>query len=525
MNTIRSNLFVLNVFLVLLSTGCRPDAGTAAPGKDTSLPPVTFTQPWNPSATKTASNTRLAASSTSSETRTLPPPRTPPPTQTKTSRPTHIPTPTRGLPPTITLSPKEECPPPTYEKVDIQFSEDIWGYGPQILDYFRAYGDRTGLKEQFERMGKTIEEPVKEEPGKTRAVFFPDRVDFTEADVTGDTVKETLIILKQYDGRGLGQYEYYELIVFVVRCRNRQYTLTSLNTFEAPHFQMIDGNLGNLEIRDLDADGIQEILLITSGMEQGSNPWMFYPTFELEIYGWDGNTFQGVPPFALGFIVTAIPEIWDIDGNGTQEILVTSEWPIHECGEGPRGQWRFVYMWNGDKFVEMWRDPGDPVYRFQAAFAGDYYTTIALYDRAEASYRKAVGDPSLRRFDFPEWAEENFGRSCGGVSDPSEAQRIAAYARLRLLELLVFLRKTAVAESEWKFMTENPREADPGYAYSRLADAFWRAYSENHDLGEACSAVRSAAEQNTRAVFDWMEYGTYNLGPTPETICPFIANS
>ena len=101
-------------------------------------------------------NTGMAASPTQSETRTLPPTHTPFPTETKTTRPTHIPTPTRGLPPTITFSP-ETCPPPTYEKVNIQYSGDIWDYGPQILEYFRAYGDRGDLGLSLRRLGKSAQ--------------------------------------------------------------------------------------------------------------------------------------------------------------------------------------------------------------------------------------------------------------------------------------------------------------------------------------------------------------------------------
>ncbi len=217
---------------------------------------------------------------------------------------------------------------------------------------------------------------------------------------------------------------------------------------------------------------------------------MFYPCFELEIYGWDGKSFKRIPMY-FDFIITEIPEIRDIDGNGTQEILLASEWPLHECREGPRGRWRFVFMWNGEEFVEMWRDPGDPVYRFQAAFFGDYYVGIALYDRAEASYHRAISDPSLRQFDFRKWAKD-IGLGCGGVTEPGESERIAAYARLRLLELLVFLQKMDAAEMQWAYVHDHYRESTPGYPYARLADTFWGAYTSSHLLGEACSAVRSA---------------------------------
>jgi hypothetical protein len=108
------------------------------------------------------------------------------PSSTKTAIPTHRPTPTRGLPPTATRGPKEECPPLINEKADIQFAENISDYGPQILDYFRAMGDRAELEQQLERLGRYEARTKNNETGEKEKIFEPNIALFTEADVTGD---------------------------------------------------------------------------------------------------------------------------------------------------------------------------------------------------------------------------------------------------------------------------------------------------------------------------------------------------
>jgi hypothetical protein len=524
MNSLRN---ISSLLILSLLFGCGPIAGTVPPAKGTSGPYITFPRTWTPTATKTATaGTGIAASPNESETPIINSTETPYPTQTKTSRPTGIPTPTRGLPPSLTSAPREECPPPTYAKVEIHYETLTEDYGSQILEYFRAYGDRTGLEEQLERLGQTVEKTVDGKTGEKQLVFFPNRVDFSEADVTGDGVKETLIILLTYSGEGVGQpYDYYEAEVFIVGCRNRQYTLYSLNIYQAPHYQMLEYSHNILDLQDLNADGIPEILLITSGMQQGSNPTEFFPSFEMEIYEWDGKDFPGYHIY-IPYVITTVPEVRDMDGNGTKEILLPLFRERKDCKRGPEIDWKMVLMWNGKEYAEMWDDPGEPEYRFQAAFFADYYVQIALYDRAEKLYRRAVLDPSLKKFSLHEWGREP-GYSCDDYedTDPGEAQRIIAYARFRLLELNAFLEDLAAAESGAVYLSENYREGMNGYPYAVLGIAFWEAYQVDHRIEDACAAVRREAAQQSDVVFDPLYYGKANPGPTMDTICPFSSGS
>jgi tetratricopeptide (TPR) repeat protein len=501
----------ISSFLILVILfGCRPDAGTAAPAKDTSLPQVTFPQPWTPTATRTATNTGMAASPTQSETRTLLPTRTPLPTETKTTHPTHIPTPTRGLPPSLTPGPKEECPPPTNSNAEIIFSAVMTGYGPQILEYIRAHGDRAGLEEELEKIGINRERIVDQETGEKGMVFVPNTAEFSEADVTGDQAKEIIVILQQQRSLPTGLPS---MGIFIVGCREHQFQL--LGNFEFPFYWGTEKFTKLLDILDLNANGIAELVVSCGDIVHGDGVYI-----STEVLEWSGTGFRWLmhggasDPNGWGNVsLNEMAELRDIDGNGTTEVLLAR----HDyCGE-TETCWKGVYMWDGEYFGYVWNDPGDPVYRFQAAFYADYYSSIGLYDRSEALYRRAIVESSLKSYYSYGWRI----KGKGGM-DPDEPRRIIAYARFRLLELLVYLHKMGAAESHWQFIAANYPETVPGYRYAMLARFFWEAYQAGGNIGEACAAVKEEAARNPEEILDYLNYGEYQVrGPTLDNICPF----
>ncbi len=167
----------------------------------------------------------------------------------------------------------------------------------------------------------------------------------------------------------------------------------------------------------------------------------------------------------------------------------------------------------------MAADPRLAEYRFQAAFNGDFFTGLSPADpKTEAAYRRAIDDPALKAFSFAEWG----GTACAGVpGEPDEPQRIAAYARFRLLELLTFLKKPEAAAQEWQYISDNYEEDSPGYRYASLANTFWEAFLKSHYIDDGCAAVKAEAAEFSGEVFGPLNYGLNNPGPTMDTICPF----
>jgi hypothetical protein len=477
--------------------GCSPAGGIPA-GKQTeslSLSPSRM-------ATSTAAPSAIKTIPRNSP--TISPTLIPTPSQTNTTRPTTIPTPTRGLLPSLTPAPKEECPPPTHEKTDIRFEYDVSSYGTQIVDYFRATGDRAGLDEQLEKVGGNP----------------PNNIAFTEADVTGDQVKETLIIVKQKTTMGL--IGTIDMAVFVVGCRDHQYQLLSGEN----DFYLTGADpekSGVLDILDINADGIQEIILWDIYYWHSAHAdWSFF----FDILEWNGNTFHTLFEEVERShgrkwmeVMNDRLKLQDVDNNGTTDVLIP-DWSGFTCGFGPVKITKNIYMWDGAYYRYMWTDQGKPYFTFQAAFAGDYYSTVGLYDKADHSYRRAIEDPGLQPYVF-----DNYECSDTRPWNPPSPDYVLGYARFRLVELLAFLGKDVESEYQLTQLEVNFPNSALGHQYATLAGVFWSAFSPKKDIDGACAAVREEAARRPNEIFDPLYFGYQDPGPTLDTICPFHSGS
>lgn len=461
---------------------------------------------------------------------TLSPSRTPTPTGTKVPpspsltrspttvpynfSPTPLPTPTRGLPPTATLSPKETCPPPMHAQVNIQFSDNPLDYGPQILQYISAIGGVSGIKEQIEKFGRTWSNG-----------YFADQAYSTEDDVTGDTVKDYVIVVNQY----LDQKDYgkdYEpagyTAIFVIGCQSDEYVGLYQNALRSLgwgiDYQLNPKQDNPITIKDFNLDGIQEILY--------SMLYEFDHMFSVrsDLLEWNGSSFHSLAVDQRRLLISdTVPGFQDVDNNGTIELLLRED-PLgyrHECDEGP---WRYsydIYMWDGAYYRYMWTDPGIPVYRFQAAFDGDYYAAVGLFDKSEALYKKSIKDPALKSYSYQVWVAEAMGAYCslGIETEPNEPQWITEYARFRLLELHVAMNDIGAAWYDWKFIFGVYSFDSP---YASLAGSFWQNYLSSGNITDACLAIKQVATLNKKDIFDrFSSYGFFNPGPTVDNICPF----
>jgi len=517
------------VFLIVLLFGCggqeaRSTSVLPFPTNGKAIDSFPLSPVWTETATAfLPSAPTLSPTATATQakrptrTETLPP--------TQPALPTARPTPTLGLLPSATLGPAETCPPPTYAKVNIHFAQNIRDYGSEILEYIRANGDRAGLEKQFEKFGGNDEE-VNKITGKSEAVFIPDRIYFTEADVNGDLSKEIIITIKQIS---IISSWLDDIGIFVVGCRGNQFQLLDSGNELFYDIGTVRTGSGILAIRDLNANGIPEIV-VTGGYIPGMGE-VDYGTIVLE---WNGSAFRSLiypiaeDPGSWGNrSLDQLPSFKDMDGNGTTELLLPWYVPLSYCDDLPVTPWSGVYMWDGVYFRFMWTDLGDPTYRFQAAFNGDYYSNIALYDRSEAMYRRTIIDSSLKSFYSLDWGKKNNRDWCDGKPhEPEEPQRIIAYARFRLLELLVYLQKMDAAESDWAYITANYPETAIGYPYASLAKTFWDAYQNGKNIDEACTEVRDLASKDSDDILEPLKYGEGLIqGPTLDTICRFHSDA
>jgi hypothetical protein len=424
--------------------------------------------------------------------------------------PTTRPTPTQGLPSTKTPAPAEVCPAPTHADVTIQFSNNPLEYGSQILRYLRANGNLSGAISALKAMGR---ERFDE--------FDADQVFLAEEDVTGDGAAEFVFVMNQLREPEKDPNPYlssHETVIFILGCRLNDYVILYEELSSSGHWW--GSTNPNMEPRspiavgDVNGDGLPEILFMhTYSMD-------YHSLILTSLLAWDGDGFRSL--IVNADLSVDFPVLQDIDENGTVEVLLPQDHMgiRYYCDEGPVRISYDIFMWDGEYYRYMWSDPGIPTYRFQAAFDGDYYVKVGLYDRAEAMYGKAISSSELKTFDYEEWSGGSI--FCPYESEPNERPYILAYSRLRLLELHVFMKKAAEAEDDWRYLANHYPLSAPGYYYAWLADIFWKTYGSEDSIDAACSAVAEKAEQNRKELFGWMDiYGYRTTSPTPETICPF----
>jgi hypothetical protein len=431
--------------------------------------------------------------------------------------PTVRPTPTRGLAPTATLGILQTCPPPTQTPVTIQRFEDPTDYQKMLLDLLEATGGLNTFQEQV--MGGVTD-------ADQNALFT-----ILHEEINSDSVREWMISIRQpFEAEGVVYGPvgvHYRTAVFIFGCReNRDVTLHTLVLDRA------ESGLpsGLLAVEDLNANGIPEIIVSTvENIGDGGGQNMFAKVLE-----WDGAAFRETlfPETQIlqsSRTLDAVVEFRDVDGSGTQEILVPRRlWADGtgvDCELGPDRNSSAVWMWDGEYYRYMWREFSPPEYRFQAAYDGDYQAFLGLYDRAETSYLRAVFDESLKAGSRGDWRRDG---DCHPAEeekpDAAEPGTMQAYARFRLVELFVRVGRVMEAESHRSYLRVNSPLGNPGYIYAYLANVFWWKYVETEDVGAACAAVRTAAGENKQDVLELFdEYGGANPGPTLDSLCPFTS--
>lgn len=431
--------------------------------------------------------------------------------------PTTRPTPTQGLPSTKTPAPAEVCPAPTHADAGIHFSANPQDYATQVLDSLRAEGDLAEAVAQIAQLGREID-----------GEFDTDEVFYSREDVTGDSVAEYIMIVIQRMDPEKDPNPYlprHEMVLFIIGCRSENYVLqfSLLERSDYAAYSSNDGSKSPLLIADANADGIREVFY-QYGFFYSPDYFLYFDVLE-----WNSGSFHSlITEHATIINPVNDPILEDIDGNGTLEILLTedrSRWS-NECDAGPVRDSTDILMWDGEYYQYMWTDPGIPRYRFQAAFDGDYYVTVGLFDRAETLYLQALNDSELEPFIWREWAEK-FGIFCSVdwyISEPNEPLYIRAYTRLRLLELYVYLGKMKEGEVVWQYINGH-RSTATEYSYASLAQVFWETLQTGNGIDAACNSVNEKAVDMHDDLFSWMVYGYQNTGPASDTICPFHSGS
>jgi hypothetical protein len=296
-------------------------------------------------------------------------------------------------------------------------------------------------------------------------------------------------------------------------------------------------------IHDLNRDGIPEILVL---LEEGTQADRGY-----RLYEWGNGKFNSLFDESNINQTTGITDHFDIlhvlaggtfrfedvDQDGMQEYVLHNGSPLLADYVATL-PWRRItkyFKWNGQQFtvVKKFFDP--PQYRFQAVEDADQAVAVHAYDQALDLYRQVIFNDKL---DW--WSEDRKNyiiysevarRSSqpfpetSPTPDPNEYLYLSAYARFRMMALLVLSGYGSDAQVVYETLLKKFPEGTPGAVYSRMAQAFWENYVVTHEMSQACTksldVVNSKTEVTRYLLNDYANGGWGKPNYTIEDLCPF----
>lgn len=225
----------------------------------------------------------------------------------------------------------------------------------------------------------------------------------------------------------------------------------------------------------------------------------------------------------------ATVEVKDIDGNSTNELILTDGGPCHPDTYWNMGPWRgkrVVFSWDGVHFLYSDLEMGPPEYRFQALQDADRLFLLKRYDESLSLYQNVIfaDDYEWWTFDRQMYLMNlSMGYEMESPDpDPAEYLSLAAYARYRIVLHHLVRGWTGAAEGAYATLVERFPEGTVGHRFAEMAELLWTEYQMSADLEIACAKVVDYVYENE----DLLEYlGKYNGGQShqyiPEDVCPF----
>lgn len=253
---------------------------------------------------------------------------------------------------TVTPAPQAECPNENSSlKPDFQ------------LDYYSSEADQK--IPEFLNRGGSISVLVSE----MSKVY--NEYSYRFVDVTNDGTPELIFdgFAKLYD------------TFYILRCENSHYTV-----FSGEKAMGVSEGFNIYKIVDTNKNSVPEIVIYARGCT-GNGCYRFF------IGEWNGKTFVNLAPEAyLDGVNEGKIQIKDINNDGILElILVGGSYDFNV----PWRQSIHTYMWGGRIFAEQPIEYVQPVYRFETIQDADAATLTGKYDGASRLYQAAVSDSNL----------------------------------------------------------------------------------------------------------------------------------
>ncbi len=336
----------------------------------------------------------------------------------------------------------------------------------------------------------------------------------TSQDVTGDQIPDLLFIDTETIDR---------LNIYI--CSDAHYILYS------PEINYFGWDTEIVAVKDLDSDGIPEIILKHRGCSGNG-------CYSINILEWNGNDFQVMntsPQYGVGMDGLVKVEIKDLNKDGIFEILMTGGIPaLGAYIINP--PWRLeteILAWNGKVFSLKTVKYETPQFRFQGIQDGDRETLSGNFVDATKSYQEVIFNENLEWWSSQRQIDTiiklgNEGYSALGIPAPgtpdlAEYPRLAAYAYYRIMLLHLVQGNESDAGTIYNTLQQKFGSDSYGRPYVEIATAFWEAYQSTHKMYDGCAAaIQYAAEHPDILIPLGSDYhGWQSHTYVPADVCPF----
>lgn len=238
-------------------------------------------------------------------------------------------------------------------------------------------------------------------------------------------------------------------------------------------------------------------------------------------------------------VLFGLPEIdiTDVDGNGTNELILTDDGPIFLDSLRNFGPWRgkrLVYTWDGIHFLLSSIEMGPPEYRFQAVQDADQAALVGDYDRALVLYQDAIFNEDLASWtsEHRRYLAQAFDAEWEGKptptpppADPDEYSILSAYSRFRIMLLYLMQSWDDEAQVVYETLQEIYPEDSAGHFFVEVAQEFREPFEFTSSIGYGCERAIDYVEgkEEILAVLGDQGHGSQSHRYAAEDICPFSA--
>jgi hypothetical protein len=353
------------------------------------------------------------------------------------------------------------------------------------------------------------------------------RYSFAYQDFTNDGVPELAFVSDLFNIFGCNDGQYQVIL-----------PQTYIDGFLDPYYIV--------DIKDGNRNGIPEILFNTGWQTQGGHSYRIYEWGGSQFRNLLLSEYSDSPDDGEIHVISAYGSLKfrDLNRDGIQELVAANGipvWSVYHEGIPWRKERRY-FKWDGFYYSLYYQEFDPPEYRFQAVQDGDRLSLLGEYKQALISYQQAIfsdelkwWSPELRKHlqDTYLLPPEN-PMPIPPLPDEDEYYMLAAYARYRIMLLHILSGWLPEAETVYNSLQEKFGEGQIGHIYAEMATLFWEEYQNTRNIAQSCGVVVEYAAlhdvetlsflgnmKNTNDFSLDQDHGQQSLEYLPIDVCPF----